>query len=131
MFRLPAISSFRRLARRHHPAIVRAAARRSVTIEPMEPRQLLTATPKLVPVAISSAAIAADSKLANYKTFDLQVTIAGTDDWASGDLKLTLSGGTFYVPTGNSNVPQKSLFASKPNLQFDTFVSSPNFNSPF
>jgi len=92
---------------------------------------MLTITAAFVPVSISAAAITADPALSGYKTFDLQVTVSSGDDWASGDLKINLASGNFYVPSGNLNTPQKSLFASKPNLQFDTFVSSPNFNTPF
>lgn len=91
---------------------------------------MLTITAAFVPVTISSAAITADSALSGYKTFDLQVTVSSGDDWASGDLKINLSSGNFYVPSQNLNTPQKSQFSSKPNLQFDTFVSSPNFNTP-
>ncbi len=132
MYHLSAISSLSRFLGRRRQAIVRASAPcGAVTLEAMESRQLLTVTPSFVPVTISAAAIAADSKLATCKSFDLMVNVTSGDDWASGDLKLNLSGGTFYVPSQNSDIPQKSQFASKPNLQYDTFVSSPNFNQPF
>jgi uncharacterized protein (DUF2141 family) len=105
--------------------------RRAVAIEPMESRQLLSITPALVPVTISSAAKTADSQLANDKTFDLQVTLSTGDDWASGDLKLTLSGGTFYIPaSSDSDHAQASSWSTKPNLQYDTFVTGPKFSTP-
>jgi len=106
---------------------------RLASFESLEARQLLSGsvTAKLVPVAIKSAAKAADSTLNNYSTYDLQVTVTGDNDWASGDLKAVLSSGTFYAPaSGNSNTAQKSQWASKPNLEFDTFVTAPNFDNP-
>ena len=96
----------------------------------MESRRLLSITPSLVPVAISATAKTADPQLANDKSFDLKVTISSGDDWASGDLKLTLSGGTFYIPSSsNSNQAVPALWPSKPNIQFDTFVTGPNFEA--
>jgi hypothetical protein len=101
--------------------------------ENLESRQLLsgTVTAKLVPVSIKSAAITADSNLNNYQTYDLQVTVTGDNDWASGDLKAVLSTGNFYVPSSsNSNTAQKGQWGAKPNLEFDTFVTAPNFDNP-
>lgn len=102
-------------------------------LEPLEKRQLMsgTVTAKLVPHAISSAAKTADSNLNNYTSYDLQVTVTGDNDWASGDLKAVLTSGTFYVPSSNnSNTAQKGQWNSKPNLEFDNFVTAPNYDDP-
>lgn len=102
-------------------------------LEPLERRQLLSGsvTAKLVPVTISSAAKSADSNLNNYVSYNLQVTVTGDNDWASGDLKAVLSTGNFYVPSsGNSNTAQPNAWASKRNLEFDTFVTAPDFSNP-
>jgi hypothetical protein len=110
--------------------LAKTQKRAAFRLEPMEQRQLLSVSTSFVPVTISPSAIAADSQLSNYKSFDLKVTISSGDDWASGDLKINLSSGNFYVPSSNQDFPQKGSFASKPNLEFDTYVSSPNFNTP-
>lgn len=101
-------------------------------LEALEGRQLLagTVTPKLVAVPISSAALAADPNLSNYATYDLQVTVTGDADWATGDLKAVLTTGNFYSPpTSNGNQAQSGLWASKPNVEFDTFVTAPNYTN--
>lgn len=100
-------------------------------LQRLESRQLLsgTLTPKFTPVTITPAAISADSSLSNYKTFDLQVTITGTDDWLSGDLFVSLKTGSFYVPSGHSDQAQKNAWSGQHNLEFDTFVCGPGFNT--
>lgn len=105
---------------------------RSFLMQPLEPRQLLTGTltPSFVPVTISQAALTADPSLANFQTFDLKVTTTGADDWLSGDLYIVLKKGSLYLPSGHSNTAQQSLWGSNPKLQFDTFVTAPNFTSP-
>jgi VCBS repeat-containing protein len=100
--------------------------------EACEPRRLLSVVPSLVEIPISAAAKAADPTLNNYRCFDLDVTVsAGGEDWASGDIKAVLTNGNFYnVPAANpldGDVAQKSLWAVRPNLEFDTFVTAPNF----
>src|SRR5256885_1220360 len=66
-----------------------------------------------------------------YRTFDLRVSVSSGDDWAGANLNAKLTSGNFYVPaSNNSNSPQQSFWSVAPNLQFDTFVSAPNFNSP-
>lgn len=102
-------------------------------IEGLESRQLLagSVTAKLVEVPISAGAKSADSALNNYKSYDLQVTVTGDNDWASGDLKAVLTTGNFYVPgSGNSNTAQKNLWSIAANLEFDTFVTAPNYTNP-
>jgi len=105
---------------------------RSFLMQSLETRQLLTGTltPSFVPVTISAPALAADPSLSNYQTFDLKVTTTGTDDWLSGDLYIVLKKGSFYLPSGHADTAQQSLWGSNPKLQFDTFVTGPNFGSP-
>jgi hypothetical protein len=100
-------------------------------LEPLESRQLLSGsvTPSFVPVTISAGALSADPSLSNYETFDLKVTLTGTNDWASGDLFVTLKSGNFYIPSGHSTTVQQSAWAADPNLQFDTFISAPSFST--
>src|SRR5262245_50860345 len=71
--------------------------------ESLEPRQLLSITPKLVEVPISADAKAADPKLNNYRIFDLQVTLDKGERWVSADLLAKLSKGSFYNPSSASN----------------------------
>lgn len=104
-----------------------------VRFENLESRQLLsgTVTAKLVPISIKSAAITADSNLNNYQSYDLQVTVTGDNDWASGDLKAVLTSGNFYVPSsGNRTVVDTSIWDSKPNTEFDCWVAAPGFDEP-
>ena len=101
------------------------------TIEEIESRLLMSVGVHLVETPITAAAITADSQLSNYKSYDLQVTVAAGDDWTSGDLKVSLTSGKLYVPpTDNGNTAQTPLWSSKPNLRFDTFVTAPNFGNP-
>lgn len=97
----------------------------------LEARQLMSITPSLVEVPISAAAIAKDPNLANYKTFDLQVTLDKNERWLSTDAVMSLSKGTVYeAPVADSETPQPNLWNLSPNLQFDTFVSASDFDSP-
>src|SRR3954463_9943361 len=117
----PALSSPSSVARRRSQAI----------FESIESRTFLSVTPSFVEVPISAAAKTADSALNNYKTYNLKVTVGTGDDWSSGDLKATLSSGNFYTPSSsNSNSSQSALWSFKANIEFDTFVTSPNFASP-
>lgn len=86
-----------------------------------------TVTPQWVPVPISAAAIAADPTLANFRTYDLKVTQTGGEHWVGADLEVQLTSGKFYVPPANNQLWAKSnLWAASPNLEFDTFVTSPD-----
>jgi len=98
-------------------------------MEQVEPRQLLsgTVTPKLVAVPIDSAALTADPSLANFKSFDLQVTVTGTNHWTAGQLLIKLKTGSFYLPSGASQSSQAAFWTTKPNLKFHNFVSASNF----
>jgi hypothetical protein len=103
--------------------------------ESLEARQLLSITPKLVEVPISAEAKAADSKLNNYRTFDLQVTLDKGERWVSTDLLAKLSKGSFYNPSTSSNganFTQPNLWGIKSvaYLQADTAVSASNFQKP-
>jgi hypothetical protein len=99
-------------------------------IDALEDRKLMSMTAVIKEVPISSAAKTADPSLSNYKTLDLQVTVSSGDDWISGEMTVNLTSGNFYQPNGGSNVPAKGAWGVLPNLEFDTFVSSPNFESP-
>jgi hypothetical protein len=101
-------------------------------MEQVESRQLLsgTVTPKFVAVPIDSAALSADPSLANFKTFDLQVTVTGTNHWTAGQLLIKLKTGSFYLPSGASNTPEASIWSTKANLKFHNFVSASNFTDP-
>src|SRR6478672_1089700 len=97
---------------------------RSMGLESLESRQLMSLTPTLVPVTISAAALAADPNLANYKTFDLQVTLDPGERWIATDMDAQLTSGTFYNVSnanGGDTVPIKQLWSQHPQAQFDTF----------
>jgi hypothetical protein len=102
-------------------------------LESLESRRLMSLTPSLVQVPITQAAITADPTLANYKTYDLQVTLDPGERWIATDMDAELTSGTFYnVPDaqGGSTVPVKQLWSQHPQAQFDTFVSASNFQIP-
>ncbi len=101
-------------------------------LEMIEPRQLLsgTVTASLVPVTITNAAKTADSTLSGYSTYDLKVTITGTNDWTAADLKVKLMTGQFYNPSLGSDTAQPGTWSLKPNLEFDTFVTGPSNAAP-
>jgi hypothetical protein len=103
--------------------------------ESLEARQLLSVTPKLVEVPISSAAKAADPKLSNYRTFDLPVTLDKGERWTTGDLLANLSKGSFSNVSGSlngNNFLQPNLWniSSRAMLQADTGVSASGFERP-
>ena len=100
-----------------------------MSLECLESRRLMSLTTSLVPVTLSSAALAADPNLANFKTFDLKVTLTGDERWVSADLHASLTKGTFYnVPTSQSgaNFIQSNLWPipSVAMLEGDTAVSA-------
>jgi hypothetical protein len=97
----------------------------------LESRQLLTVTASLVPVAISAAAVAKDPALANYKTYDLQVSLSKGERWLSTDAKLVLTKGSVYESnTADAQYAQSNLWSVFPQLEFDTFVSASDFQKP-
>jgi hypothetical protein len=52
-------------------------------------------------------------------------------DWTTADLRGLLTTGSYYVPAAaNSNTPNPAFWSLAPNLEFDTFVSAPNFAAP-
>ena len=99
-------------------------------LESLESRRLLSLTASLVPVTISQAAITADPTLANYKTYDLQVTLDSGERWISMDMQAELTAGTFYNATNGDTVPIKQFWTPHPETQFDTFVSASDFQIP-
>ena len=63
-----------------------------------------------------------------FHTWDLQLTLTGSDDFLSARLHAT---GTFYqdaLGTDNS-APNPAFFVAFPQLQFDTYVASPTASS--
>lgn len=92
----------------------------------------------LVESPITPAAKTADASLNNFTTFDLRVIVTGMNaagtlpaDWTTADLRGLLTTGSYYVPAAaNSNTPNPAFWGLAPNLEFDTFVSAPNFAAP-
>jgi hypothetical protein len=97
---------------------------------------LANVAPSLTPVAIEPAAIVADPNLANFRTYDLQVTVSAGDHWYVTDMQTTTVGGvvgpvdrgTFYTPAGvfDSDFPQYGVYSTPAlnarNCKFDTWV---------
>jgi hypothetical protein len=89
-------------------------------------------------VPISAGARTADASLNNFRSFDLKVVVTGLNatasgpaDWTTADLRAQLTTGSYYVPAaGNGNTANPAFWALAPNLEFDTFVTAPNFASP-
>jgi len=91
----------------------------------------------LTPVPIDPAtgaldpASGGDANLANYKSFDLVVSISPDDHWAGASILGTLNHGTFYVPPKNDADTGISAVADfRPNLNYDTFLSRPGYVDP-
>jgi predicted outer membrane repeat protein len=81
-----------------------------------------------VNVPISAAARTADPVLNNMQCFSLRVTTDG--DWGAAGFRATLPAGmTFYhtppARIGQDTHPNPAFFAVFPDLEFDTYVSSP------
>jgi hypothetical protein len=107
-----------------------------MSLEGLESRKLMSISASLVSVPISAAALAADPNLANYKSYDLKVTLTGDERWTVTDMKATLTKGSFYnVPTNKNgnNFLQPNIWnvASRAMLQNDTAVcAADNFGQP-
>jgi hypothetical protein len=101
-------------------------------MEQVERRELLAgqAVPRLIEVAISSAAKGADPALNNYRSFDLQVTVPSGTRWTAADLRLNLTRGTVYNPSAGGNTPDQSQWSSHPQLQYDSYVTTNGFKDP-
>lgn len=76
-------------------------------------------------VTISPAAITADPALANYRAFDLKVTIPQGDQFLVAGMTSILSSGSFYSPVGGGTTP---VLNASGNLLFDTYVTIPLYN---
>lgn len=104
----------------------------------------MTATLVLSPTqptagAITDASSSDSVNLANYKTYDLNVTLSGSgvdsgntvgDDWQSATLDFKLNTGSFYIADSNPNahgpiLPNKWAQTNFRQYQFDTFLSKP------
>jgi hypothetical protein len=101
-------------------------------MEHVEPRRLLagTVTPKFVAVPIDAPALSADPSLANFKSYDLQVTVTGSNRWTAAQLLIKLKTGSFYIPSGAELTPQESDWSGNPKLKFHNFVSTSGFSDP-
>src|SRR5206468_1989950 len=102
----------------------------SAPMETLERRSHLSVTPSVVEVPISAAALAADPALADYRCFDLRLTITPGDKWAGCDMRANLTSGDFYNVPYPINAPIPALWPAYPHFEFDTFVSGYNFESP-
>jgi hypothetical protein len=65
---------------------------------------------------------------AGYRSFDLQVSLTGTSDFTSARLLTT---GTFFQDAtfGGNTAPNPAIFQFDPQLEFDTYVTSPDRTS--
>jgi hypothetical protein len=102
-------------------------------LENLESRQLLSLTTQLVQVPMPQSAINADPTLANYKIFDLQVTLDPGERWISVDMQAELSQGSFYnVSDANhgQTYTQPNLWPLFPAIQADTAVAASSFQKP-
>ena len=68
-----------------------SSSRPAIGLENLETRRLMSLTTTLVQVPMPQSAINADPTLANYKIFDLQVTLDPGERWISVDMKAVLS----------------------------------------
>ena len=88
-------------------------------------------TPSVVYVPkTGTGAVAADSGLNGTRTFSVRVTQSTSEFFASADLQFntsTNSGAGVYNTTGSTN---KHQFGGGANLAFDTYVTSPGFETP-
>jgi len=102
--------------------------------------------PSVVNVPIEAAAIAADPALANYKTYDLRVTISAGDHWSSADMQSApgtlgsstpgavgaITHGQFYAPpstlsgAADADVPQRAVYniVANRNYKYDTWTNT-------
>jgi hypothetical protein len=86
--------------------------------------------PYFTPVAISPEALAADPSLANYKTWDLRVSVTSTpgstkqDRFNVATLDSALNTGSFYSPVSGGDIP---VIPNPANLAYDTYVTVPIF----
>jgi len=101
----------------------------SNAIEPLEPRSLLTAMPSLVEVPISALALAADPQLANFRSFDVVMTLSAGDRFVSAGLDVALTAGQFYR-NGVTFTPATAEWSTHPNRRFATFICLNDFDAP-
>jgi len=102
-------------------------------LENLETRRFFSLTTSLVQVPMPQAALNADPTLADYKIFDLKVTVDPGERWISVDMKAELSQGSFYnvAPAKNgASFVQQNLWPIIPQLEADTAVSASNFSRP-
>jgi len=84
----------------------------------------------LVEVPITAAAKTDDPALANYRSFDLKVSISAGDHWASSDVQANAVASSKFYAADNTNggytpAYQKSNLTGARQLEFDTAVIAP------
>jgi len=77
---------------------------------------------------------------ANARTYALKVTQTGTEKWNVAETKFTLAqvpgtggvnlSGSFYQSPGHANYYQPGAVGAIPTLQYDTYVTTPDFDQP-
>jgi len=76
---------------------------------------------------------------ANARTYNLKVTQTGTEKWNVSELKTALKqisvpgvnlSGTWYLSPGHANYYQPGAVGAIPTLQYDTYVTTPDFDQP-
>ena len=99
-------------------------------VEALERRTLLAVSTSFVEVPITPAALAADPALANYRSFDLRVTVTPDDRFNVAGFRARLSSGDFYRAPNDAYTTNPATWAVLPNLEFATFVCIENFAAP-
>jgi hypothetical protein len=62
-----------------------------------------------------------------HRTYDLVVTVSPGSDWASAELRGTLSSGSFFNHSlGGNTAPNGAFVALFPALAYDTYITAPN-----
>lgn len=84
--------------------------------------------PYVVEVPIDSSAVSGpngDAVLADYRCFELRVTIPQGDQFLVAGIASTLASGSFYSPQGGGDLP---VLNATGKLLYDTYVTVPLYN---
>jgi DNA-binding beta-propeller fold protein YncE len=72
-----------------------------------------------------------DCAIPGCVTFDVVVSPSHLGDWTNARLEVSLDRGSLWEhPTLDARVPQADQWASEPDLEWDSFVSAPDFQEP-